>query len=205
MAYLELAELKRYLGITATSEDTLLNEIIDNVTREITTRTHRHFELESTHGGGPPVTVHSHYFSPRRFVDGGHTLDAITLNLGDDLFELTSITNGDGVAININDVMLLPFNLPPPYGQIRIKANLGVYWTGDHDASIVVTGKWGYSETVPADIRQAALIMCAHYYKQRPGSPGLGAPVISADGVVIEAGQTMSDAMRILKAYIRRS
>jgi hypothetical protein len=47
--------------------------------------------------------------------------------------------------------------------------------------------------------------MFAHYYKQRPGSPGLGAPVISADGVVIEAGQTMSDAMRILKTYIRRS
>jgi hypothetical protein len=205
MAYLELAELKRYLGITSNSEDTLLGEIIDNVTREITTRTHRHFELESTHGHGPPVTIHAHYFSPRRFVDGGHTLDAITLNLGEDLYELTALTNGDGVAINIADVTLLPFNMTPPYGQIRIKADKGIYWTGDNDESIVVTGKWGYSQTVPADIKQAALIMCAHYYKQRPGSPGLGAPVISADGVVIEAGQTMSDAMRILKSYIRRS
>lgn len=205
MAYLELTELKRYLGITSASEDTLLGEIIDNVTREIATRTHRHFELESTHGGGPPVTIHAHYFSPRRFVDGGNTLDAITLNLNEDLYELTSITNGDGVAISISDVTLYPQNALPPYGQIRIKADKGIYWTGDHDASIVITGKWGYSQTVPGDIKQAALIMCKHYYEQRPGTSGLSAPVISADGVVIQSGSTMSDAMRILKSYIRRS
>lgn len=205
MAYLELTELKRYLGITSASEDTLLGEIIDNVTREIVTRTHRHFELESTHGGGPPVTIHPHYFSPRRFVDGGNTLDAITLNLGEDLYELTSITNGDGVAISISDVTLYPQNALPPYGQIRIKADKGIYWTGDHDASIVITGKWGYSQTVPADIKQAALIMCKHYYEQRPGTSGLPAPIISADGVVMQSGNTMSDAMRILKTYIRRS
>ena len=116
-----------------------------------------------------------------------------------------SIVNGDGTTIANANVTLLPYNMKPPWGQIRIKADKGIYWTGDHDASIVVTGKWGYSQTVPADIRQAALIMCKHYYTQRPGAAGLGAPVISADGVVIEAGQTMSDAMRILKAYIRRS
>lgn len=205
MAYLELTELKRYLGITSASEDTLLGEIIDNVTREIVTRTHRYFELESTHGHGPPVTIHAHYFSPRRFVDGGHALDAITLNLDADLYELTSIVNGDGTTIANADVTLLPYNMTPPWGQIRIKADKGIYWTGDNDASIVITGKWGYSQTVPPDIKMAALIMCKHYYEQRPGAPGLGAPVISADGVVIQAGQTMSDAMRILKTYTRRS
>lgn len=205
MAYLDLAELKRYLGITSASEDTLLGELIDNVTQEITTRTKRHFELESTHGGGPPVTIHAHHFSPRRWVDGGNTLDAITLNLNQDLYELTSITNGDGVAIPTANVTLLPQNSLPPYGQIRIKANVGVYWTGDHDASIVVTGKWGYSQTVPHDIQQAALIMCKHYYEQRPGTSGIPAPIMSADGVAIQSGSTMSDAMRILKSYVRRS
>lgn len=205
MAYLELAQLKRYLKITSSSEDVLLGEIIDSVTQEITTRTHRHFELEATHGHGPPVTIHSHYFSPRPWVDGGNTLDAITLNLNDDLYELTSITNGDGVAINIADVTLYPQNMAPPYGQIRIKADKGIYWTGDHDASIVVTGKWGYSQTAPWDIQQAALIMCKHYYEQRAGTSGLPAPVISADGVVVQSGSTMSDAMRVLKTYVRRS
>lgn len=205
MAYLDLAELKRFLDITSSADDVLLTDIIDNVTREITTRTHRHFELESTHGHGPPVTIHAHYFTPWLQVDNGDLLDYYTLNLGADLYELTSITNGDGVAISTSNVVTLPINHPPPWNFIQIKRDANVAWTGTNQGSIVVTGKWGYSETPPDDIRQAALIMCKHYYEQRPGAQGIGAPVISADGVVMQAGQTMSDAMRILKTYVRRS
>lgn len=205
MAYLDLAELKKFLDITSSVDDVLLTDIIDNVTDEITTRTHRYFTLESTHGHGPPVTIHAHNFTPWLQVDNGDLLDYYTLNLGADLYELVSITNGDGTAISVSDVVTLPINHPPPWNFIQIKRSANVSWTGTNQGSIVVTGKWGYSETPPNDIKQAALIMCKHYYGQRPGSPGIGAPIVSADGVVIEAGQTMSDAMRIVKSYIRRS
>jgi hypothetical protein len=204
-AYLDLAEVKAELGITSTSDDAVLTKIIDDVSREIETRTHRYFKLESTHGGGPPQTTHAHYFTPWLQVYGGDLIDSYTLALNTDLFELVSITNGNGVAINLSNVVTLPINQPPPFNFIRIKRDANVIWEGSGEASIAVTGKWGYSVTVPADIRRAAMIMVRTYYQQREGSAGLGAPVISADGVVIQAGQTMSDAMRILKAYIRRS
>lgn len=205
MAYLSLSEVKAELGITSTADDAILTKIIDDVTREIETRTHRYFELESTHGHGPPTTTHAHYFTPWLSVDGGDLLDYYTLNLGADLYELVSITNGDGVAINVNNVVTMPLNHPPPWGFIRIKRDANVAWAGASEGSIVVTGKWGYSVTPPADIRRAAMIMVRTYYQQRDGSAGLGAPIISADGVQIMAGTTMSDAMRILKTYIRRS
>ena len=204
-AYLDLAEVKAELGITSTSDDAVLTEIIDDVSKEIETRTHRYFKLESTHGQGPPQTTHSHYFTPWLQVYGGDLIDSYTLALNTDLFELVSITNGNGVAINLSNVVTLPINLPPPFNFIRIKRDANVIWEGSGEGSIAVTGKWGYSVTVPPDIRRAAMIMVRTYYQQREGSAGLGAPVISADGVVIQAGQTMSDAMRILKAYIRRS
>jgi hypothetical protein len=204
-AYLDLAEVKAELGITSTSDDAVLTEIIDDVSKEIETRTHRYFKLESTHGQGPPQTTHSHYFTPWLQVYGGDLIDSYTLALNTDLFELVSITNGNGVAINLSNVVTLPINLPPPFNFIRIKRDANVIWEGSGEGSIAVTGKWGYSVTVPPDIRRAAMIMVRTYYQQREGSAGLGAPLISADGVVIQAGQTMSDAMRILKAYIRRS
>ena len=205
MAYLALADVKAELGITSTSDDAVLNDIIDDVTREIETRTHRHFTLERTTGHGPPNTTHAHYFTPWLQLDGGDLIDSYTLALNTDMFELVSITNGDGSAISLSNVVTLPINLPPPWNYIRIKRDANVMWSGSSEGSIVVTAKWGYSDTVPDDIRRAAMIMTRTYYQQREGSAGLGAPLISADGVVIQAGQTMSDAMRILKAYIRRS
>jgi len=205
MAYLALADVKAELGITSTSDDAVLTDIIDDVTREIETRTHRYFTLERTTGHGPPSTTHAHYFTPWLQLDGGDLIDSYTLALNTDMFELVSITNGDGTAINLSNVVTLPMNLPPPWNYIRIKRDTNVMWSGSAEGSIVVTAKWGYSDTVPDDIRRAAMIMTRTYYQQREGSAGLGAPLISADGVVIQAGQTMSDAMRILKAYIRRS
>jgi hypothetical protein len=204
-AYLDLAEVKAELGITSTSDDAVLTEIIDDVTREIETRTHRYFKLEVLHPHGQPTTTHAHYFTPWLQLDGGDLIDSYTLALNTDMFELVSITNGDGTAIALNKVVTLPTNHPPPYNYIRIKRDANVMWNGSAEASIAVTAKWGYSDVVPADIRRAAMIMTRTYYQQREGSAGLGAPLISADGVVIQAGQTMSDAMRILKAYIRRS
>ena len=204
-AYLDLAEVKAEFGITSTSDDAVLTEIIDDVTREIETRTHRHFTLETSHGGGPPVTTFARYFTPWLQLDGGDLIDSYTLALDTDMFEMVSITNGDGTAIALNKVVTLPTNHPPPYNYIRIKRDANVMWNGSAEASIAVTAKWGYSDQVPADIRRAAMIMTRTYYQQREGSAGLGAPLISADGVVIQAGQTMSDAMRILKSYIRRS
>ena len=47
MSYIEVAELKDYLGITITTDDPLLGMSIDAARSYIDSRTNRHFEAET--------------------------------------------------------------------------------------------------------------------------------------------------------------
>ena len=117
MAYITTAQLKSYLGITVSTDDTELGYIPDRVTAAIDSYCHRHFEPESDHG---PAASHTHYFTPMLETQGGDLLDWYTLNLNHDLAELTSITNGDGTSISVNDVVLLPLRPAPAVIEVTV-------------------------------------------------------------------------------------
>ena len=203
MAYATTAQLKSYLGITSSSDDSLLSDAISGAQAMIDTFCHRHFEPESKHG---PAAEHPHYFTPLSERDGGDLLDDYTLNLCHDLAELTSITNGDGTAIPTNQVVLLPLNTTPT-NMIRIKSSSGYQWTytDSPEASVIVRGKWSYSLDVPADIVRATLRLAAYLYRQREGTPDSDRAVLSADGVVLAAPRIPSDITAMLTPYIRRT
>lgn len=204
MAYITTAQLKSYLGITVSTDDTELGYIPDRVTAAIDSYCHRHFEPESAHG---PAASHTHYFTPMLETQGGDLLDWYTLNLNHDLAELTSITNGDGTSISVNDVVLLPLNVTPT-NMIRIKSASGKFWTwnGSPEGAVQVAGKWSYSLDIPADVKAAALRWGAHLYRLRTGATSVPADItISADGSAFASNRIPSDVAQMLRPYIRRS
>ena len=204
MAYITTAQLKSYLGITVSTDDTELGYIPDRVTAAIDAYCHRHFEPESDHG---PAASHTHYFTPMLETQGGDLLDWYTLNLNHDLAELTSITNGDGTSISVNDVVLLPLNVTPT-NMIRIKSASGKFWTwsGSPEGAVAVAGKWSYSLDIPADVKAAALRWGAHLYRLRTGATSVPADItISADGSAFASNRIPSDVAQLLRPYIRRS
>lgn len=199
MAYITATDLKNYMKINGNSDDTQLALFADRAQHVIKEYTHRVFEWS---GAG---TVKK--FTPVSYLDGGDLYDMYTLSLGlNEFFELTSITNGDGVAISTSDVVLLPQNITPKYA-IRIKSSANVNWTYSTtiEESVSITAKWSYSATAPADIVQAALRIGAYLYRQRDGTPDSDRPIVSADGVVLSAPRIPSDVLELLRPYRRRS
>lgn len=199
MAYITATDLKNYMKISGNSDDTQLALFADRAQHVIEVHTHRVFEWA---GAG---TVKK--FTPTSYLDGGDLLDIYTLSMGmHEFYELTSITNGDGVAVSLSDVVTIPGNLTPKYA-IRLKSNVNIRWTytGAVEEAISVTAKWAYSATASADIVQAALRIGAYLYRQRDGTPDSDRPIVSADGVVLSAPKIPSDVKELLRPYVRRS
>jgi len=199
VAYITATDLKNYMKINGNSDDTQLALFADRAQHVVDSYTHRVFEWA---GAG---TVKK--FTPTSYLDGGDLYDMYTLSLGlNEFFELTSITNGDGVAISTSDVVLLPQNITPKYA-IRIKSSANTTWTYTTtiEESVSITAKWSYSATAPADIVQAALRIGAYLYRQRDGTPDSDRPIVSADGVVLSAPRIPSDVLELLRPYRRRS
>lgn len=80
-----------------------------------------------------------------------------------DLYSLTSLVNGDGSTINPDNVILRPVNWPPYFG-IALKRSSALQWVGSDP--IIVTGQWGYSESVPQPIHRATLELAAYRFQQ---------------------------------------
>ena len=199
MAYITATDLKNYMKINGNSDDTQLALFADRAQHVVDSYTHRVFEWS---GAG---TVKK--FTPVSYLDGGDLYDMYTLSLGlHEFYELTSITNGDGVTISTSDVVLLPQNITPKYA-IRIKSSANKTWTYTTtiEESVSITAKWSYSATPPADIVQAALRIGAYLYRQRDGTPDSDRPIVSADGVVLSAPRIPSDVLELLRPYRRRS
>lgn len=152
----------------------------------------------------------------RRFEvtqDSTRTFDAVRdvdqglrrLWLDEDLCAITSITNGDGIAVSSNQYVTDPRN-ETPYYAITLKLNSPVVWTYDDapEGAISITGRWGYSTSAPADIAQAVLRLTVWIYRQRASSNNdVERPMLTGDGVTIMPSAVPSDVMAILKNYRR--
>lgn len=101
------------------------------------------------------------------------------------LLTLTSITNADGNSIAVDDVILLPTWAERKH-TIRLKSTSESSWEYDEDNEIIITGTWGYSASVPDDVKQICTEWVVHVFNGR-GEYGASnnATIISPDGVVI--------------------
>jgi len=118
MAYATAADLRAYIGATATTDDTQLGNAVTRAQTEIERQTHRVFEAAADT---------TRYYTPlyRREVLGDLEDDGRTLWLGADLCALTSITNGNGTAVSLSDVVTIDINVKPWYA-IRLKDSANI-------------------------------------------------------------------------------
>jgi hypothetical protein len=190
------------MGITASGDDSLLSLCIDRAQSAIESYTNRVFEAGSD-------TTRKYTPIIDRIGSGmgfnGDLIDDYTIDTQYDLISITSITNGDTTNIPTASVVTMPLNFTPAWA-VRIKQASGYFWTytGSPEASVSITGRWGYSLTAPANIQQATLRLASQMYRQRDGSPDLSDSIISADGSAIVSGAMRSDVKALLNPYRRR-
>lgn len=134
-----------------------------------------------------------------------YTAESATHVSIDDSIEITSVrtdTTGNGVYDRIwtpADYYLLPFNAlakRQPYREIVSKnwQYLFPTWPG----AVEVTGRFGYSETPPAAIVQATLLIAQRLYKRREAIFGVGSLPGTAGGIVTVVAKVQEDADIVL-------
>lgn len=185
MAYVTAAELKRYLGITSSTDDTLLDELIASAQKMIDLATNTTFEAASDS---------TRYFDAIGNVDGRYLLfDRWCASI-------TSITNGDGASIASTDYVLEPRDAPH-YG-VKLLGSKGKSWTYTTDAenAITVVGKWAYSTTPPADVVQACKRLAAFLYRQRENANDVDRAIVVGNATVLPS-QLPADVQRLIAPY----
>lgn len=159
--YTTLSEVKSILRITDTVDDSLLNTCIEAASRQIDS----HCERVFTSGTATRV------YAP---------MDSYMVEI-DDLISLTSLktsTDADGsfdTTWTTTDYQLEPLNgiaggSYTPYTHIRAVGDYlfpSVSWPNPYgEATVEVTGVFGYATAVPADIKQAANLLAIRQYKR---------------------------------------
>ena len=155
MAHASTDDLKTYLGIDSTTDDTLLGSLLTRASDAIDRYCGRRFVAES---------------ETRYFEDDALDPDGVTLYLDDDLCSVTTITNGDSDSTSIatTEYFLMPRHGGPPYYAIRMKSSSTYQWEVDEDDWIEIAGYWGWADTTaPDDIIHAAIRLAAYYYHQK--------------------------------------
>lgn len=191
MAYVLTADLKTYLGISNTDDDTLLGTLITVAQKIIETYTQRDFEV------GADST---RYFTPGRDTDEG------VLYFDEDLAQApTTVTNGDGIVVTSAQYALLDRNRTP-YRAIKLLSATGLYWTyqNNPEDAISILGRWGWSVTPPDDIVQAAKRLASWLYRGKDSQTFEGT-AFSELGVIRVRQDLPTDVKALLDPYRRMS
>lgn len=193
MSYASLAQVKEYLNIptATTGDDALLTRLLATAQAIIDTHTARTFEATS---------------DTTRTFDAVADVDGLTLWLDrDDLAQITSVVNGDGATITSNQYTTLPRNATP-YHSLKLLSSTGISWKyeDDPEGAIVITGRWAYSVTAPADMTHAAIRIASWLYRQKDSSADLDRHIISSDGIALAPSRLPNDIVALIEPYRRR-
>ena len=158
MAYCTVADVKEYLDIEDTGDDTLIDDLIERIQDAIDTETGRIWE--------DPGADATHNFTV------GVDTDGLELLFDEFIYSITTVkTDADGSSprtILPSDYITKPRNKTPYYG-IKILSSSNEYWdyTDDPEMGIEIVGRWAYCETPPGNIVQACTRWAAYSYRQR--------------------------------------
>lgn len=169
--YATLAEIKNYLRITDTLDDTLLELCVETSSRMIDQATNRRFYADTTATTRtyPAYTPNLVYIDDLSSTDGlsvaidtngsGTFAQAWTRGTHYQLEPLNALADGSPVrAIRAIRGQVFPISVPTFWPQAFAA-----------QALVSVTGKWGFP-TVPTQIKMATLIQSSRLWK-RPDSP----------------------------------
>jgi hypothetical protein len=183
VSYTVLNDLKAYLGISGVGEDAILTAAINGAQAAIESYTLRRFEAAADT---------THYLVN---VDGGR------LWLDDDLCQITSVTNGDGVLVASTNYNPAPRNRTPYYA-LDLKSTSTVAWdaiTGE----IAVVGRWAASTSAPAHVVQACLILAAYLYRRKDNALDGDRAIMTTGGTALPIAMPR-DVRDLLIGEVRR-
>lgn len=182
MAYLTVSDLKTYLDIQGTSDDALLQSLIDSAVALVERYTGRRFEA----------------VSDTRAFDERHYRGRV-LFLGEEVVSVSSVVNGNGQTVSSSDYVLLPRD-GPPYWAVELRPGHG--WVTTPTQDIQVTAQWGYSSSPPQDIVHAVRRLAAYFYRQKDAQVFDVTAVPEAGVITIPKG-IPADVKVILNRYRR--
>jgi hypothetical protein len=187
-AYTTLASVKAVLGATLATDDALLTAFIARAQAWVESYCGQIFEAAAD--------------STRKF-DSRADVEGDVLYLDYPLAAITSITNGDGVAVASTEYVTEPRN-HIPYHRIRLLRSKAKYWTylTDPEGAISITGKWAYGLAAPADIVQATERLAAYMYRQKD-SQVFDVTADAETGQLIIPKGIPADVKQILQPYRR--
>jgi hypothetical protein len=124
-----LHQLRQRLGLAAaeTADDARLLAALQAAAAQIERAAGRRF--------CPRLATIEHHANPRYSAE---------LLLDDDLLELSGLTNGDGSAISLNDVVTLPAE--GPIAVLRLTGGVVFVWDETPLRAVSVAGTWGWHD-----------------------------------------------------------
>lgn len=190
--YVTLAELKAWLTITDTTDDTLLENACTTASRLVDLYCRRRFY----------AATETHYFTPR---------DPLSL-LTPDLLTVTTLkqdNDGDGVYEEVwtstDDYLLRPREaasaVPPgPFWEVSVRPSSSRSFAVGVPDNIEIVGSWGYSASTPEPIRDATRIQAARLFRRKDSIFGV-AGTGELGQLVMLKGTMDPDATIILDGY----
>lgn len=176
MAYVTLAEVKEYLGISTSDDDALLGRLILAAQAAIEAHTSRRFEVVSA----------SHTYPM------GHWQGDVVF-VGDDLRSIVSVTTDAGDSWTPSH-----FTFTPPARVIYLTT--GAPMPSQSARFFTVTGDWGFTAQPPDDVKQACVRLVGHMYRMKDAQ-AYDIIGMSETGTMRVQPKLPADVLELLRPY----
>jgi hypothetical protein len=170
--YATLAEIKAYMSISDTTDDSLLENLVESASRSIDRIANRRFYLDAT----ASARLYRAYSNIFVFVDDIGTTSNLVVKTDED----GNGTYSKTLTLNTDYILdpLTSQSLNRPFTQLTMVSNTeswpifpGLTSNGLRPG-VQVTARWGWP-SVPDDLNMACLILTADLYKRKDAPGGI--------------------------------
>jgi hypothetical protein len=170
--YATLAEIKAYMSISDTTDDSLLENLVESASRSIDRIANRRFYLDAT----ASARLYRAYSNIFVFVDDIGTTSNLVVKTDED----GNGTYSKTLTLNTDFILdpLTSQSLNRPFTQLTMVSNTeswpifpGLTSNGLRPG-VQVTARWGWP-SVPDDLNMACLILTADLYKRKDAPGGI--------------------------------
>jgi len=192
--YATLAEVKTFLSITDSVDDTLLEGMVEAASRSIDRMANRRFYLDTT----ATARLYRANDALQLFIDDVGSATGLIVAL-----DATSLGNYTNTLTLNTDYILDPITAPGlnrPWNVVTIVSASSAFEAPiNYRPGVQVTAKWGWP-SIPDDINQACMILTADLYKRKDAPGGiLGLGDLGA----IRMSPVGRDITQMVRAYRR--
>ena len=170
--YATLAEIKAYMSISDSTDDSLLENLVESASRSIDRIANRRFYLDAT----ASARLYRAYSNIFVFVDDIGTTSSLVVKTDED----GNGTYSKTLTLNTDFILdpLTSQSLNRPFTQLTMVSNTeswpifpGLTSNGLRPG-VQVTARWGWP-SVPDDLNMACLILTADLYKRKDAPGGI--------------------------------